>query len=195
MKKVLALSLLGLMGPAVGFSQSSTATYTFCQGGYSEGAVLSGTFTGGDVDTVDGQIVYFGGGGELTDFTATFSGNSLVGAVSFTFADLLGFVYDDDGGPLGDGTTGDVEGIAANNAGGDFIAGPGPNAICGIGVDCASIGDSIGTDVSQELIVINGGSCPAVQPTPVPVLPMGALWLLAGLAGFLGIRQLRQAAS
>ena len=119
-----------------------------------------------------------------------------MGAVSFTFADLLGFVYDDDGGPLGDGTTGNIEGIAANNAGGDFIAGQGPTgAICGIGVDCAFIGDSIGTDVSQELIVINGGSCAAVQPTPVPVLPMGALWLLAGLAGFLGIRQLRQAAS
>lgn len=170
-------------------SVNPPATYSFCQEGYSEDAYISGTFTGSDLNS-DGQIT----NEELTDFTASFSGNSLVGPLSFTFENLGGFVYDNDGGPLGDGTTGGTEGIGLFGTGDSYyFAGPGPADLCGIGVDCAEVSDGSGTDTSQQLIPINGGACPSaiVAPaTPVPAFPLGAIWILGGLAGLLGMRRL-----
>lgn len=48
---------------------------------------------------------------------------------------------------------------------------------------------------SRQLMdyMITGGR-EAAPATPVPVLPLGALWILGGLAGLLGMRQLRKAA-
>jgi hypothetical protein len=44
----------------------------------------------------------------------SFSGDSLVGSFSHAFGDLYGLVYDLGSGFLGDGPTGDIEGIASN---------------------------------------------------------------------------------
>ena len=170
-------------------SQAPSQTFTFCQEGYSEGAVVSGSFTGAD-DNLDGQLE----SNELTDITVNYSGNSLVGPLSFDLSNLFGFVYDLDGGPLGDGLTGGVEGIAAGSGAESYAAGPGPAQQCGIGIDCAAVGDGTGTDSSQELISINPTSCgaPATPATPVPALPLFGLLALGGLLGLFGLRKLKQ---
>jgi hypothetical protein len=168
-------------------AQPASETYTFCQEGFSEGAFVSGSFTGSDSNT-DGQLVF----DEVTDLTVNFSGNSTVGPLSFSFADFVGLVYDLDGGPLGDGTTGAVEGIAANSAAGSYSAGPGPESVCGVGSDCAVITDGTNTDNSQELISINGGSCGASNAAePVPAMPLHLLLALSGLLALFGLRKLK----
>ena len=90
-------------------SPASATIYTFTQGGFAEGATITGSFVGNDSDT-NGQISAFAG--EVTDFNAVFSGNSVVGALTFDFADLFGLVYDLDG-DIGDGVILDIEGIWA----------------------------------------------------------------------------------
>lgn len=168
--------------------QPASQTYTFCQEGFSEGAFISGSFTGADSNS-DGQLA----DDEVTDLAFTFSGNSTVGPLSFTFADLDGFIYDLDGGPLGDGTTGGVEGITAYGAAGVYAAGPGPFSICGAGIDCAAVSDGSNSDTrSQQLISINSGSCGVSVPaTPVPTMPLYLLLALSGLLGLSGMRKLK----
>lgn len=56
-----------------------------------------------------------------------------------TFADLVGLVYDRDGGPLGDGTALAIEGIGAIGAGTSFLIGPSPFGVCGTGAICGTI--------------------------------------------------------
>ena len=168
-------------------AQPASETFTFCQEGFSEGAFISGSFTGTDSNT-DGQLAF----AEVTDLTVTFSGNSIVDPLSFSFADFAGLVYDLDGGPLGDGTSGAVEGIAASSAAGDYSAGPGPESLCGVGSDCASVTDGTGTDSSQELITINGGACGGSSTAEaVPAVPLPLLLALGGLLGFVGMRRLK----
>ena len=163
--------------------QPASQTYTFCQEGFSEGAFISGSFTGADSDS-NGQLAF----DEVTDAALTFSGNSAVGPLSFTFADFYGVVYDLDGGPLGDGEDGDVEGIGAAGAAGVYKAGPGPASICP-GIDCATVSDGSNSDTSQQLVSINSGSCgPA---TPVPTMPFYLLLALSGLLGLSGMRKLK----
>jgi hypothetical protein len=91
---------------------------------------VTGSFTAADVDG-DGQIAFFVDTifEEVTAFAASFSGNSLVPAFTLEFDLLFGLVYDLDG-DIGDGLTGQVEGVAADFANGFWIAGPGPFAPC-----------------------------------------------------------------
>jgi hypothetical protein len=97
---------------------------------------VSGSFAGDDLDS-EGQLSSFSG--EVTGFTMSYSGGSIVAPFSMTFADLFGLVYDLNGGPLGDGTTLDVEGIGAVGAGIQFLIGPGPVGLCGTGAICGTI--------------------------------------------------------
>ena len=80
--------------------------YSFTQGGYDGGAVFSGTFSGLD-SNVDGRLVGDVNFGELTEFTAAFSGTDTIAAVSFDQTNAaFQIVYDLDGaGVLGDFTT------------------------------------------------------------------------------------------
>ena len=77
--------------------------YSFIQGGYGDGATFSGTFSGVDSNG-DGRLTGDAIFGELTAFTATFSGNRHVAAVSLDQTDgAFQIVYDLDGtGVLGD---------------------------------------------------------------------------------------------
>jgi hypothetical protein len=97
--------------------------FTFEQVGFSGGATATGGFTGTDLND-DGQLSSFQG--EITDFYMAFSGNSFVQAFNLGFDDLFGLVYDNDGGPLGDGLGGDIEGIGAQNFQFAYLAGAGP---------------------------------------------------------------------
>jgi hypothetical protein len=114
-----------------------TATdFTFVQDGFTDGASVTGSFSGTDTDG-NGQLSWFAG--EVTAFAMTFSGNALVPSFSLGFANLFGLVYDLNGGPLGDGLDIDIEGVGAEDAIAHYLAGPGPFEVCGIGENCAIV--------------------------------------------------------
>lgn len=103
-------------------TEVSPGTFDFSQGGFSDGATVTGFFVGTDLDN-NGQLSSFEG--EVSDFGVTFSGNSKIGAFSLGFSSLFAVVYDLNGGPLGDGVDGDVEGIGTFNVP-EYVAGAGP---------------------------------------------------------------------
>jgi len=138
---------------ALASASVSAQVYNFSQGGYAEGATITGSFTASDVDS-NGQISSFDG--EVTDFNAIFSGNSVVGPQSFTFADLFGLVYDLDG-DIGDGLSLDIEGIGASNGTDSYIAGPGPLALCDGIATCGQVSDGVSTTGTTELVLVTSG--------------------------------------
>lgn len=81
--------LMGVLAATVATASASAISFNFSQGGFSEGATVSGSFSGSDSD-LDGYLTYdlFGGLAEVTDFSLSFSGNSLVGAFSMGLPDL-----------------------------------------------------------------------------------------------------------
>ena len=122
-----AMAGIDFSSEIVGVTEGAPGVFDFSEGGFSDGATVTGFFTGEDLDS-DGQLSSFDG--EITDFSMHFSGNSLVAAFSLSFSDLFGLVYDLDGGDLGDGTDLDIEGIGAFSFSGAYSAGPGPVALC-----------------------------------------------------------------
>ncbi|MBL8362766.1 MAG: hypothetical protein JNN18_19930 [Rubrivivax sp.] len=143
---LLALAGLLSMAPAqaavtttadlVAVAPAGVGSWTYSVGGWLGGGVVTGSFAGTDTDA-DGQLSWFDG--EVTAFTMAYSGGSIVAPVALGFGDLFGFVYDLDGGPLGDGLALDVEGIGATGGGVFFAIGPGPVGLCGTGAVCGSI--------------------------------------------------------
>ncbi len=184
MKKYLLLFLL------VSFTSVDAApvSYNFFQGGFDEGASVTGMFTGEDLDG-NGKLSSYRG--ELTDFKMRFSGNNLVPAFSLGFADLVGIIYGLDSGSLGDDASGN-EGIEAHLGGGGSnvgvfhyaVAGPlnpqiGPVVECGTSIDCALVSDGHDkVSYSQQLVL--------VSPIPLPA----TVWLFcSGLIGLIGMKR------
>ena len=149
-----------------GSASAQTLSFSFSQGGF-DGGVVTGIFVGRDLDG-NGQLV----SGEITDASMQFSGNGTVTAFSLTFSDLNGLVYDLDGGPLGDGFQGAIEGIRFNSDGPNYAAGPGPfESVCslGVGVDCAFVDDGMNTSNSNQLVLVNfGGGGTTTNPALSP---------------------------
>ncbi len=84
--------------------------YTFAQDGYAEGASITGSFAGTDLNN-DGQLSSFQG--EISDYSMSFSGNSIVDAFSHTFSDFGQLVYIIGTPFIGDDFIGEREGIAS----------------------------------------------------------------------------------
>jgi hypothetical protein len=129
--------------PAVALD--TTLPYTFFQNGYSEGATVTGAFSGVDLDG-NGLLIHFAGasGGEpiefleLSDWSMHFSGNSLSPAFDLDLDDLYGFVYQLGTTGIGDDPAFDptlntnlIEGIGAIGASHFFTTGLGPNSMIG----------------------------------------------------------------
>ncbi len=129
--------------------RTSPLTFNFRQDGFEDDAFVEGSFTAVDLDS-DGQLVSFFG--EILAFEATFSGNSLVPATALNINDLLGLVYDLDGGNLGDGINGEVEGIGA----GLYTAGPGLLALC----DGVNVCGTVGPSSSTQIVVVTPHTVP-----------------------------------
>ncbi len=120
--------------------------FSFSQSGFAEGAFISGSFAGSDING-DDQIISFDGEG--SDFMGSFSGKSLVSAFSFTNG---GFVFNINGSNiLGDNTDGGIEGIIgyASDGNTSWAAGPGPFNLCDGTSQCGLI-ETIGTNVVPE---------------------------------------------
>jgi hypothetical protein len=161
---VCAISMLSI-------TPAAATRFDFSQGGWAEGAVFTGSFFGEDLNH-DGQISSFDG--EISNAFADFSGNSLVPATHFDASELYGVVYDLDG-YLGDGTTGDLEGLAffwPSTFVIRYAVGTGPVAPCdGVNI-CSYINGPAAQDTSMQGLKVG------VADVPEP-----ASWAMI-LAGF-----------
>jgi hypothetical protein len=176
---------VALTAAALGFAVPAAAQvryFDFTIDGFTDGATLTGWFAGEDLND-DGALVAIGAGGEITQFSAHFSGNSIVGAVDFDLAELQngGLLYAF-GNPhfTGTGTPYSQEGVAAGTLGGQVMAGgkASGRACNGVG-DCFLVTtDGLGplTDYSLSL-----GS--VTEITGPPSVPEPASWALM-LGGF-----------
>lgn len=121
-RAALCASALGLAVPAA----AQVRYFEFTIDGFTDGATITGTFAGEDLND-DGALVSLNGSGEITQFSAHFSGNSIVGAMDFGMADMgpgSGLLYalgnptfTGSGGPYGQ------EGFAAGTGGGRILGG------------------------------------------------------------------------
>ena len=173
-----ALALLALV-TATAPAHSAVVTLPFSQGGFAGGGQVTGFFTGEDLDE-DGQISSFTG--EVTDFSLAFSGNASVAAFTLDFEDLFGFVYDLGDPLLGNGRTGDIEGILAEN--GDFSYQAGPEALllsgaCLNGATCGQVSQAGRSASTTALVFV--GETPAI-PEPATWASMILGFAIAGTA-------------
>jgi hypothetical protein len=120
-------------------------SYTFAQVGYAEGATVTGSFSGVDLDG-NGLLVHFPAFGvappiehlELSSWSMHFSGNSHSPAFDLTLADLYGFVYEIGSAGVGDDPAFDptinlnlIEGVGAIGADHFYASGNGPTGMIG----------------------------------------------------------------
>ncbi len=93
-----ARRLAGVLAASAVCASASAIDFTFSQGGFAEGASLTGSFSGSD-DDLDGFLTYdvFGGLYEITQFSLSFSGNSLVSAFSMGLPELQALSFKLDG--------------------------------------------------------------------------------------------------
>ena len=160
-------------------TSTSAITYNFYQGGYTDGAFVSGTFELEDYD-LDGQLSSFEG--ELIDFSMAFSGNSLVNAFSISHIEtnnneVVYNPYDDLENFLGDDYYSNDEQIYATTATGLLYgAGAALGGSCLSGMECGAIHDGGAFDYTNEMAVVSS--------VPVPA----AVWLFgSGLLGLIGV--------
>jgi hypothetical protein len=166
-------------------------SYTFVQGGYSEGASVTGVFSGVDADG-NGILIHFPADAppvpiahlELNEFSMHFSGNSLSPAFDLTLDDLYGFVYEIGTTGVGDDPAFDptlnaniTEGIGMIGANRFYSSGLGPNQIVGgyVGgqIDFGDLGNiaAHALDSSPNLVLV----------TLVPEAAGTGLMIAAGL--------------
>jgi hypothetical protein len=168
--------------------------FTFFQDGYSQGAVVTGSFTGADLDG-NGILVHFPlpdnsppppiAFEELTAFSMHFSGNSLSPAFDLGLGELYGFVYQLGTNGIGDDPAYDptiganlTEGIGAIGPMRFFTSGLGPNGFIGgyvgghIEISGPADLEEAALDSSQHL----------VRVTPVPEPSVGVIAIASAIA-------------
>ncbi len=194
-KRALVLLLAVGISWRLGASPAQALTnlnYALFQDGFSEGASVTGSFSGADLDG-NGILVHFPTDGapfpiehlELSAFSMHFSGNSLSPAFDLTLDDLYGFVYEIGTSGVGDDPAFDptvnrdlIEGIGLIGANHFYSSGLGPNGVVGgyVGgqIDFGDFGDlaDMALDSSDHLALA----------TPVPEAAGFGLLIAAGLA-------------
>lgn len=171
----LCLSSLGLSVPA-----AAATIFAFSNSGYATGGSISGQFTGDDAD--DNGILDFAAG-EITAFTAQFTGNRFVAPFSIGFDSLMQFSYNLDG-TLGD-DAGDA--LFSRNAFNSFFV-AGVSGICDGVTFCAGVGATPEEGVVTVTL--------SRQPLIVTEVPEPATWaLMIGGLGLTGFALRRRAAA
>jgi hypothetical protein len=133
----------------VAVTQVSPGNFSFSEDGFSDGASVTGTFSGTDLDS-NGQISsQFGN--EVTAFSMSFSGNSVVPAFSANLSGLIGFAYTLNGGALGDHSANASAGTHADGIfvisthGWSWSVGPGPLHFCSGSNPCGQVSAGTGS--------------------------------------------------
>jgi hypothetical protein len=173
-----SLSVLLPLALAATPANAAVIDFTFSQSGFGGGGQITGFFSGEDLDG-DGQLSSFAD--EITAFGVSFSGNATVSAFSLGFQDLFGLVYDLGDPLLGNGRSGDFEGILAENGSAGYLVGPGPllvDGACLNGALCGQVNRGDALAQTSQLVVVAG---------PTAAIPEPASWALMiggfGLAG------------
>lgn len=170
MKKTLSMIALGA-GLCLASTVSQAAPmFTFTQTGFSGGGTVTGMFGGTDLDN-NGFLSSFVG--EITDYSMSFAGDSIIADFSHNLSDLSGLVYELGSGFIGDGLGGGVEGVASNwggITGYDYASGMGPTGGLGGRVIDTATG---AISVTQNLVVVQA----VPEPATLALLGLG----LAGL--------------
>ena len=170
----------------VGFMMTAPAQaslYTFTQTGYEEGASISGSFAVSDVNG-NGKIsgASWADFTEISDYTVSWSGNSLVSAFTHTFADLTALNFTPTRTVLGDV---DPEIIASN-----WFSTTGFIYVSGVGAG------SQGGSVLNMTLGTESSTTNLIQVTPAAVPVPGAVWLFgSAVAGFIGLRRRNKSAA
>ena len=185
---------------------SHAATWELSQCGYDEGACMTISVTGSDLNN-DGQLSCFDlavmrgdstwasaseTGSECSSISLSFSGNSVVPATTWDTNEIFGFVLDIDASTvlMGDGEDGDVEGIAAVNSEYTYAAGPGPLNLCDGVNTCGSIRSN--DELVAATVTVELGRATLPPSVPTPTIPLPGLLLLGGLLAAFGYRQLKK---
>jgi len=203
MKSIKSLSLLMTVGACLSSNVlHATAppllSYSFAQDGYSEGAKVTGTFSGIDLDG-NGLLVHFPPAGgppiehlELTSFSMHFSGNSHSPAFDLSLGELYGFVYQLGTSGIGDDPAFDptlnqnlIEGIGAIGAAHFYTSGLGPNGFVGgyvgghLDLNLPNTPASQALDSSTHLALVT----PVSEPAGIGMFVAASLALAAGRRG------------
>jgi hypothetical protein len=188
---ILAAAAVWALAPTPAAALTSLA-YNFFQDGYAEGATVTGSFTGADLDN-NGLLIHFPQSGgafpiqvlELTSWSMHFSGNSKSPAFDLALGDLFGFVYEIGSAGIGDGPAFDptfngnlIEGVGANGAVRFYTSGLGPNKVVGGYIGGQITLNEAGNPAAHAL----DSSTHLALVTPVPEPVSLALLTAAGLA-------------
>jgi hypothetical protein len=161
---------------------ATAVTYHFTQGGFDDGATVTGTFTGADLNS-DGELTYGFDPDELTAFNMQFSGNSVVPAFSLGLSDLGGFVWEINlGAYIGDDDVGRLEGIAGPLVGDVYTlyaVGPGPFHLCDDMENCGFVSTSDGEfkSFTTEPVFVNALPNSVPEPSNLGMAMFGLLAL------------------
>ena len=155
---------LALFGAAI-TSPAQSQTWYFYQGGWTGGGIISGSFTGNDLNS-DGQLVGFPAGppeqNEVTGFSVAMHGNNII-PDGYVWTDLWGLVYNINGDALlGNDANGAIEGFAVNDA---IDANPSYNYSSGLG-PTMGVGGRITTEPYPNM----SGSPTVIISTPDPIM-------------------------
>ncbi len=172
-KRVLA-ALLGLLLAAP--AAAAPMSFVFSQTGFTGGGTVTGSFTADDTD-MDGQLTLFSAD-EILAFSMSFSGGGGVPAFTLGLDDLIGFVYDNDGGPLGDDASEGIDVSDLSTFAWLVGAAVTTEPSCGSVVGCI-----IYTPDSETEIVLTTSGSVTVEAVPVP----GAFILFASALALGGL--------
>jgi hypothetical protein len=172
--KLMVLAVSTALMWTVSAANAAPVAFSFTQSGFAEGAEVTGTFAGEDID-MDGQLSSFQG--EVTNLSVSFSGNSIISAFALDSSSAFwAVVYDLNNGPLGDANDGDIEGIVIFNGAFSYQSGAGPSSVC-VGTNvCGAVSQTeVGRDESLDLVAVTATA--ASEPATVVGI----------VAGFLGL--------
>lgn len=173
---LVGIVLIGLLSWLPVSAAPMSQSFGFFQGGYDEDAFVTGMFSGVDADG-DGTLFSFPSlASEISTFSMSFSGNSLVDPFAVQLDELafFGLAYELDGVGLGDNLDEGVAFIASSGFG--FSAGPVPllTDVCP-GPGCALVDNPAGVKSTSEALIVVTKEVPEVSS--LSVLTVGHLGL------------------